>query len=157
MKPGAAKALFSVVLAVVFVLHSDLRAQDATGTLSGTVTDHTGRVLPDVKVSVKNLATGESTDTRANADGVYMVSSLTSGDYEVSVSSAEGAKTEKVALQSGAIQKVDLVLDVVPASSPAPSSIPSPPPPQPPFVEFPSAPAVLAAPPPPPVGLVGLS
>lgn len=127
MKPGAAKALFSVALAVVFVfiLHSDLRAQDATATLSGTVTDHTGRVLPDVKVSVKNLATGESTDTQTNADGVYTVSNLTFGDYEVSVSSAEGAKVERVTLGAGAIQKVGLVLDVVPASSPAPSSSPA--------------------------------
>jgi hypothetical protein len=126
MKPGAAKALFSAMLAVVFVLHSDLRAQDATATLSGTVTDHTGRVLPDVKVSVKNLATGQSTDTQTNGDGVYTVSNLTSGDYELSVSSAEGAKVERVALQSGATQKVDMVLNVVPASSPAPSSIPAP-------------------------------
>jgi hypothetical protein len=126
MKAGAAKALFSVALVVVFVLHSGiLRAQDATATLSGTVTDHTGRVLPDVKVSVKNLATGESTDTQANADGVYTVSNLTSGDYEVSVSSAEGAKVERVTLAAGAIQMVGLVLDVVPASSAAPISSPA--------------------------------
>jgi len=88
-----------------------LRAQDATATLSGTVTDHAGRVLPDVKVTIKNLTTGESADTQTNSDGQYTVSNLAPGDYEVSVSAAEGANTMPATLTAGASQKVDLVLN----------------------------------------------
>jgi hypothetical protein len=127
MKLRAAKVVFTAALVSVFALHSGiLRAQDANSTLSGTLTDRTGRVLPDVRVSVKNLATGQSTDTRSNADGLYTVSNLASGNYEISVSSAEGAKVERVTLRAGAIQEMDLVLEVVPASSEAPGSTPAP-------------------------------
>jgi len=116
MNPKAAKLVLGLVL--IFVLHSQsLRAQEANATLSGTVTDHTGRALSDVKVSVKNLNTGQSADTQTNSDGLYTVSNLAPGDYEVSVSAAEGARVSQVTLTAGAAQKLDLVLDVVSPST----------------------------------------
>ncbi len=116
MNPKAAKLFFGVAL--IFVLTAGLlRAQDATASLSGTVTDHSGRVLPNVRVSVKNVATGQSAETLTSSDGVYTVSNLMPGDYEVSVSAAEGANAAHATLTAGASQKVDLVLNAVPPSS----------------------------------------
>jgi hypothetical protein len=126
MKAKAARVVFGmgivlIVLLNIFLLNPEaLRAQDATAALSGTVTDHTGRVLPDVKVTVKNLATGQSADTQTNSDGIYTVSNLASGDYEVSVLAAEGAITVPATLTAGASQEVDLVLNATLPSTEAP-------------------------------------
>jgi hypothetical protein len=121
MNPKVAKLLFGVALLFVLTEHS-LRAQDATVTLSGTVTDHTGRVLPNMKVSVKNLSTGQSMETQTNADGLYTVQNLAPGDYEISVTSVEGGSAQPVTLSSGASQRVDFVLDVVPAAPETPAA-----------------------------------
>jgi hypothetical protein len=123
MNPKAASLFLGVAL--MFVLTAGpLRAQVATVTLSGTVTDR-GRVLPNVKVSVRNLATGQSVEAQTNADGVYTVSNLASGDYEVSLSAAEGANAARVTLAAGASPKVDLVLNAVPSSTEVPVGNPA--------------------------------
>jgi len=120
------KVLFGVGLITLFVLTlQPLHAQEANATLSGTVTDHTGRVLPNVKVSVKNLTTGQSTEIQTNSNGLYTASNLESGDYEISVSSAEGTKAQPVTLSAGANQKVDLVLDAAPPLPEAPAPTPA--------------------------------
>ncbi|HSY93808.1 MAG TPA: carboxypeptidase regulatory-like domain-containing protein [Candidatus Binatus sp.] len=130
MKAKAARVVFGMGIVLIFLLNTFLLnpvalcAQDTTARLSGTVTDHTGRVLPGVKVSIKNLATGQSTDTQTNSDGIYTVSDLASGDYEVSVSVAEGASTIQVTLSTGASQKIDLVLNAPPPSTEAPPAEP---------------------------------
>jgi hypothetical protein len=103
MNPKAEKFVWGVVLIFVLTAHP-LRAQDTPAMLSGTVTDHTGRVLSDVKVSVKNLNTGQSVDTQTNSDGLYTVSNLAPGDYEVSVSVAEGSKVAQVTLTAGLLK-----------------------------------------------------
>lgn len=138
MKEKAGKVLFGVGLIALFVLAlQPSHAQEANATLSGTVTDHTGRVLPDVKVSIKNLTTGQSTEIQTNSDGLYTAPNLASGDYEVSVSSADGAKTQPVRLSAGANQKLDLVLDVVPVLPEAPAPNPA----QTPAETLPNAPS----------------
>ncbi len=123
-----AKLVTGVGVVLVLLLLSDpLRAEDPQATLSGAVTDHTGRVLPDVKVSVKNLANGQSVETHTNSDGLYTVSNLGPGDYEVSVSVPEGTKLAQVTLAAGSVQRVDLVLNAVPSPAEAPGN-PAPPP-----------------------------
>jgi hypothetical protein len=120
MNAKAAKVvgLVLIFLLNIFLLNPEaLHAQDATAALSGTVTDHTGRVLPDVKVTIKNVASGQSADAQTNPEGVYTVSNLAPGDYEVSVSAAEGAMTAHATLTAGASQKIDLVLNVMPPST----------------------------------------
>jgi Carboxypeptidase regulatory-like domain len=144
MKAKAARAVFGMGIVLIFLLNIfllnpvALRAQDATATLSGTVTDHTGRVLPDVKVTIKNLATGQSSDTQTNSDGIYTVSNLAAGDYEVSVSAGEGASTMPATLSAGVSQKVDLVLNAPPPSTEA-SPAATPPAPAETLPEAPSA------------------
>ncbi|MGA2345637.1 MAG: carboxypeptidase-like regulatory domain-containing protein [Candidatus Sulfotelmatobacter sp.] len=143
MKAKAVGVVFALGLVLIVLLNTfllnpeGLRAQDATATLSGTVTDHTGRVLPDVKVSIKNLSTGQSTEIATNSNGLYTASDLPPGDYEVSVETTEGAKAQPVTLTAGARQKVDLALDV---ASPLPEA-PTANPPQAPSQTLPNAPS----------------
>src|SRR5450631_689596 len=122
MKAKAEKVVFGVIVGLMFVLTANpLRAQDANATLSGTVTDSPGKALPNAKVAVKNLYTGQSTETLTDSAGLYTVPNLAPGDYEVSAS-AEGIGTgvAKVTLTAGSQQTTNLTLTSAPAqASPA--------------------------------------
>ncbi|MDQ2947807.1 MAG: carboxypeptidase-like regulatory domain-containing protein [Acidobacteriota bacterium] len=51
--------------------------------MTGSVTDASAAILPDVIVRVKNLDTGVTVQTSTSADGVYNVTSLIPGEYSV--------------------------------------------------------------------------
>jgi hypothetical protein len=63
-------------------------AQVAGGSISGTVKDPTGAVIPDTTVSVRNTATGVVEKTQTNSDGLYAFPILPVGQYEVDVAPA---------------------------------------------------------------------
>ena len=53
-----------VGLVLVFILNSNfVHAQENTTTLSGTVMNSAGKAAPNVKVSIKNMVTGQSSET----------------------------------------------------------------------------------------------
>ena len=64
------------VLAVV-TGHMAFGQTGATGTILGTITDSTGAVLPNVKVTVTNTATNVSFNTESNSAGDFNAPSLT--------------------------------------------------------------------------------
>src|SRR5579884_2177355 len=59
-----------------------------TGTISGTITDQSGAVVPQAAVSVVNAATGNRTTTMSNGDGRFSEAGLPVGDYQVTVTKA---------------------------------------------------------------------
>src|SRR2546427_2479153 len=61
-------------------------AQITSASLSGTVKDQTGAVLPGVDVGVKNLETGETRSAVTDASGLYTVTGLRPGKYEAHAS-----------------------------------------------------------------------
>jgi hypothetical protein len=99
------------VLVLSLFSSNQLRAQVASATLSGTVTDPSGKVVADATISVKNIVTGRSTETRTDSVGVYKVLSLVPGDYEVSIS-AQGFSTNvtAVTITQGAKQTMNVTL-----------------------------------------------
>jgi len=101
MNPKRADLFFGVVL--LFVLTANpIRAQDSQATLSGTVTDSSGKALSNAKVTVKNSSTGQATETQTDAAGQYSVPNLPSGAYEVSASAdGVGVGIANVALAPG--------------------------------------------------------
>ncbi|HEU0049569.1 MAG TPA: carboxypeptidase-like regulatory domain-containing protein, partial [Nitrososphaera sp.] len=58
------------------------------GTIRGTVTDSSGAVVPNAKVTVTDLGTGSTRETTTNAQGDYQIFGLSSGTYKVSVANA---------------------------------------------------------------------
>jgi hypothetical protein len=57
-----------------------------TATITGSVTDATGAVVPGAAVSIKNTATGVVSKSASNADGSFVVPGLNVGTYSVSIS-----------------------------------------------------------------------
>lgn len=59
-------------------------AQETTATITGTVSDSSGGVLPGVVVIAKHVATGRTFEATTNAEGSYIVPLLPVGGYELS-------------------------------------------------------------------------
>jgi hypothetical protein len=94
-----------------FLFSCPLQAQVANATLTGTITDPSGKVVPNAKISVDNLATGHAAERQSDSAGNYSVQNLVPGDYEVSVS-APGfdTKVTRVTITEGAHQALNLAL-----------------------------------------------
>ena len=63
-------------------------AQSVTGSMVGTVTDPTGRVVQNASISAVNLANNTTFTTTTNHDGEYRVTNLAPGVYRIRISSA---------------------------------------------------------------------
>ena len=80
-----------VVACVVFTISS--WGQTISGTVSGTVKDSSGAVLPGVTIEVKNANTGAGRSLITDERGYYTASNISPGDYEVTAS-LPGFQTE---------------------------------------------------------------
>jgi outer membrane receptor protein involved in Fe transport len=60
-------------------------AQEITGTISGSVTDDSGAVVPDATVALKSGRTGASHSTTSTAAGIFVFNNLPIGEYQLSV------------------------------------------------------------------------
>jgi hypothetical protein len=78
-------AMFAL-LAVLSIGSNRLAAQTATtGDITGVVTDQTGAVVPDAKVTLKDNAKGNTQDATTNREGAYHFYLLTPSSYTVTV------------------------------------------------------------------------
>ena len=107
-------ALVSIALCSVLGWALPLHAQVSGGTISGTVRDEGGGVIPGASLSVANVATGVARDVTSNASGFYTAPNLVSGVYQVtaSVSGMAKAVTKGIRVTVGGEQTVDLVMKV---------------------------------------------
>ena len=112
MNPKAAKGGVALcIIVLLFSISIPIRAQDSNSSLSGAITSATGAAVPNAKVAVKNLATGQSTEAQTDSAGHYDLQNLLAGDYELAVS-AEGYSTNtvKVTVAAGASKTADVTL-----------------------------------------------
>jgi Carboxypeptidase regulatory-like domain/TonB-dependent Receptor Plug Domain len=111
---------FSAALSVLTILTFYLPwaaqgyAQGAGATLTGTVTDRSGAVIPKAEISVKNAATGVTRSSETNSAGLYTAPGLPPGNYAVSVTAAgfSTALRTNVTLTVGAQQVLDFTMQV---------------------------------------------
>ncbi|HZS06107.1 MAG TPA: TonB-dependent receptor [Blastocatellia bacterium] len=89
--------------------------QSATATLSGRVTDPNGAVIPGAKVSVIQKDTGIQRETVTSDEGLYVLTNLNPGEYEVRIEH-QGFKKKvsksSISLKVGQQQTLDAVMEV---------------------------------------------
>jgi hypothetical protein len=103
-----------IALVLVTIMPVPLPAQVAGATLSGTVTDTSGAIIPNAEISIKNVATGVTRNLRADTAGFYTAPNLLPGTYEVTVSAPSFSTQLRtgVTLSVGAQQVLNLTLQV---------------------------------------------
>jgi len=109
----SALSLFIVLIFTIFSA-GHAHAQVTGATLSGTVTDASGAVIPGVQVSIKNRATGVVRNIKTDEVGFYSAPNLLAGNYDVTVS-APGFSTvaqTNIALAVGAQQQLNVSMKI---------------------------------------------
>jgi outer membrane receptor protein involved in Fe transport len=111
-----------VIFAVIAAVHSFstqlsrvYAQQAATATLNGRVLDPNGALVPGAVVAVIEKATGVKRETTTNGDGIYVLSNLAPGEYDVRVE-AKGftrkVSSAPVVLNVGQVVSLDARLEV---------------------------------------------
>jgi Carboxypeptidase regulatory-like domain/TonB dependent receptor len=98
-KPSFVKRFGSVVsfgLLTAFLLVSPLRGQVGTADVLGTVTDASGAVVPNAKVTIRSLDTSATRTTTTDERGDYVLNLLPNGHYSLRVE-AGGFRTYLIA------------------------------------------------------------
>lgn len=89
-------------------------AQSTNASISGVVVDPQGASIPDAKIAVTNVATGNQRQTTSSANGSYILPDLPIGDYKVTTS-ATGFKSlviPSVTLHVNQAASLNLKLDI---------------------------------------------
>src|SRR5262249_31723379 len=103
-----------VILAALGPMSALAFAQGSTKTtLSGSVVDSSGGVLPGATVTVKNNRTGVVTTTVTSTSGVFDVPAIDPGNYTVTVtlSGFKTASLTDIELLSGVARGVKVTLE----------------------------------------------
>ncbi|MGA9352898.1 MAG: carboxypeptidase regulatory-like domain-containing protein, partial [Terriglobales bacterium] len=85
-------ALTLVAILLVLAAASFAQTTISTGSIQGTVTDQSGAVVSDAKVTITGKATGRTVTVTTSSSGTYTSGALTPGDYTIRVE-AQGFKT----------------------------------------------------------------
>jgi len=107
--------VYAAALAVVLFLNAPgLRAQALYGSITGTVTDISGAVVPQASVRATQSGTGQVRDATTNDAGTYSFPTLPPGVYNVAVSRTgfTGFVKQGVSVTIDSVVRVDAVLNV---------------------------------------------
>src|ERR1700676_4837442 len=101
---------------LVFVIVTSVRvyAQVSGATLTGTVSDSSGAVIPNAQISIKNEGTGEVRSVTADSAGFYSAPNLLPGKYDITVT-APGFSTQVrngITLTVGGQQLLNIAMQV---------------------------------------------
>jgi outer membrane receptor protein involved in Fe transport len=118
LRSSKLKTLAASFLALLLIhgvaVHVDVQAQVAGGTITGTVVDSSGRVIPNAGVSITNLATGINRTVTTNEDGLYIAPNLLPASYELTFT-APGFRTDVrtgIELTVGATVSLNMTMQV---------------------------------------------
>src|ERR1700733_12117111 len=108
MRKNATRQLLSIFL-LVLVTGAAFAQMSGSGTITGTLTDPSGAVVPGAAVTLRDTDTGIERKTQTNEAGIYNATFLKPSHYEVSVSKPGFAKVVRtdLTLQVGQILTVD--------------------------------------------------
>jgi hypothetical protein len=90
-----------------------VNAQSTTGTITGTVTDPTGAVIPGAMVTVTNTLSGAAVTVQANTEGVYVVPALLPSSYTVAATAPGFGRLTKSGIRLEINQTAQVSLQLV--------------------------------------------
>jgi hypothetical protein len=113
-----AGALLCMILGFVLTASGQSAGSFDTGTITGTVSDQTGAVIPHASVTITNAGTGIVTTATTGDNGLFTVPALPFGNYVVSASADRFGKaaSSSFVLNAGATTRVDLKLSLAAVS-----------------------------------------
>jgi len=91
-------------------------AQVDEGSITGTVTDTTGAVVPDAAVTLLNTDVGLSLKNTTNSGGVYTFSPIRIGHYSVTVTAKGFAKTTQQNITVNVAQRLQVNVELKPGA-----------------------------------------
>ena len=110
---GIRLALFGLAMTLFALAPGMALAQADLGSVSGTVTDVSGAVVPHAVITVTNIATGAQRVTTSNAQGDYSVTQLPAADYTIMVSaSGFNSSHQNFTLSVGGSRAINVKLGV---------------------------------------------
>lgn len=105
---GRNGSVFAAVAAVVMLVASAAFAQTETGRITGIVTRNGGGPVAKVEIVAKSTENGLVRKTTTNDKGIYNLSNIKPGVYEITV---EGAEAKRVRVSVGTPVKVNLEVE----------------------------------------------
>jgi hypothetical protein len=78
----------ALAAAILFTFQGNTKAQQLTATLSGTVYDQTGAIVPNANVVLTNQLNQTTRNTVANASGYFTFTALQPGTYSVKITAS---------------------------------------------------------------------
>jgi hypothetical protein len=79
----------SFALAITLFVSVPVYSQVTGATLTGTVTDTSGAVIPNAQISIKNEATGVTRIVTTDSAGLYSAPNLVPGHYQTTISASD--------------------------------------------------------------------
>src|ERR1044071_7063235 len=103
-----------ILVALLLLCASLSFGQTALATVTGTISDASGAVLPNTPITLRNLENGQVFTAASSSTGNFTVSQLPIGDYDLTVT-APGFKTythSKFHLAASQVMREDVALEV---------------------------------------------
>ena len=105
---------FVVVLALALSAVFPIAAQVLYGSLTGTVQDSAGAIVPGAAVKIRNTSTSQELTSQTNDAGGYTFSSLTPGIYDLTFGSSgfRPVTRQGIVITVNTVRREDVALEV---------------------------------------------
>jgi Carboxypeptidase regulatory-like domain len=104
-------------LAILLVQNRGANAQVDQGTITGTVLDSSGAVVPDAQVTLVNTDVGLTLETKSSSSGGYTFSPVRIGNYEITVIAKGFSKTTQKNIHVNVAQVVQANISLKPGAA----------------------------------------
>jgi len=107
-------ALQILTVAMLFLVCPAKGNAQTTGSISGTVKDSSGSVIPDLAIIAHNVDTGAQQNATSNADGFYAFTTLPVGRYQIETFRAgfKPYKRSGLTIDVGTRLQIDITLEL---------------------------------------------